>query len=57
MERHISGLFQAIPNNTKLEEASFEEKMRKITQALVKYKEQIKELEERVVPRTPPVVQ
>jgi hypothetical protein len=53
MERQISGVFQAIPDSAKSEEASFEEKMRKITQALVQYKEKIKELEEHAVPMTP----
>jgi hypothetical protein len=56
MEKQISGVFQAIPDNTESEEASSEEKMRKIAQALVQYKEKIKELEEHTVPMTPPTV-
>jgi hypothetical protein len=39
MERQLSGVFQSIPNIAKLEEESFEEKMRKIAQALIQYKE------------------
>jgi RNase H-fold protein (predicted Holliday junction resolvase) len=46
MEKQISGVFQAIPDNAESEEASSEEKMRKIAQALAQYKEKIKELEE-----------
>jgi hypothetical protein len=53
MEKQISGLFQAIPDNAEWEEAYSKEKMRKIAQALVKYKENIKELEDRTVPMTP----
>jgi hypothetical protein len=57
MEKKISGVFQAIPDNAELEEAYVEENMRRIAQALVQYKENIKELEERAIPTTPPVVQ
>jgi hypothetical protein len=53
MERQISGVFQAIPDITESEEASPEEKMRKISQALVQYKENIKELEEHTIPMNP----
>jgi hypothetical protein len=56
MEKHISEVFQTIPDNAESEEVSSEEKMRKIAQALEQYKSQIKELEERAVPTTPPEV-
>jgi hypothetical protein len=56
MEKHISEVFQTIPDNAGSEEVSSEEKMRKIAQALEQYKSQIKELEERAVPTTPPEV-
>jgi chromosome segregation ATPase len=54
IEKQISEVFQAIPNSTKLEEACYEEKMRKIAQDLAQYKEHIKELEKRAIPTTPP---
>jgi hypothetical protein len=54
-ERQISGVFKAIPDNAESEEAYSEEKMRKIKQALVQYKEKNKELEECTVPMTPPL--
>jgi hypothetical protein len=38
MEKQISGVFQSIPDNVESEEASSEEKMRKIAQALTQYK-------------------
>jgi hypothetical protein len=56
MEKHISTVFQTIPNNAESEGVSSEEKMRKIVQALEQYKDQIKELEECAVPTTPPEV-
>ena len=56
MEKQISGVFQAILDSVESKETSSEEKMRKIAQALVQYKEKIKELEENVVPMTPSVV-
>jgi predicted nucleic acid-binding Zn-ribbon protein len=56
MEKQINVVFQAISDNAKSEEASLEEKIRKITQDMEQYKEQIKELEEHAVPTTPPEV-
>jgi hypothetical protein len=56
MENQIHVVFQAISDNAESEEASSEEKMRKIAQMLQQYKDQIKELEEHAVPTTPPDV-
>jgi uncharacterized protein (UPF0371 family) len=56
MENQIQAVFQAISDNEGVQEASSQEKMRKIVQTLQQYKEQIKELEERAVPMTPPEV-
>jgi len=54
MEKHINVVFQAILDSTESEEESSEEKIRKITQTMEKYKEHIKELEEHAIPTTPP---
>jgi hypothetical protein len=56
MEKHIGTVFQTIPDNARLEEVSSKEKMKKIAQVLEQYKSQIKDLEERAVPTTPPEV-
>jgi hypothetical protein len=56
MEKYISTVFQTIPNNVESKGVSFEEKIRKIVQALEQYKDQIKVLEEHTVPNTPPKV-
>jgi peptidoglycan hydrolase CwlO-like protein len=53
MEKDIGALFQTIPNNTGPEGVSPEDKMKKSSQELEKYKSQIKELEECAVPTTP----
>jgi hypothetical protein len=54
MEKCISNVFHTILASAELEEAFFQEKMRKIAQTLEQYKDQIRELEEREVPTTPP---
>jgi flagellar biosynthesis chaperone FliJ len=56
MEKHINVVFQAISDNAESEGASSEEKIRKIMHAMENYKEQIKDLEERTIPITPPEV-
>jgi peptidoglycan hydrolase CwlO-like protein len=56
MENQIHILFQSIPNNKNEEAGSSEEKLRRIEQTIQKYKEKIKELEERFTPTTPPEV-
>jgi predicted nuclease with TOPRIM domain len=53
MENQIQVVFQAISESAESEEASLEEKMRKIVQTLQQYKDQIKKLEERAIPTTP----
>jgi hypothetical protein len=56
MKNQIHIVFQAISDNAESEGASSEEKMIKIVQTLKQYKDQIKELEEKTVPSTPPDV-
>jgi predicted nucleic acid-binding Zn-ribbon protein len=56
METQIDTFFQAISDETVLEETYSEEKITKIAQTLQQYKEQIKELEECIVPMTSPAV-
>jgi hypothetical protein len=56
MQTHINAVFQAISEDTISEEASSEEKITNIAQTLQQYKEKIKELEERAVPMSPPIV-
>jgi hypothetical protein len=56
MEKYIGTVFQTILDNAELEQVSSEKNMRKIVQAMEKYKRQIKELEEHTVPTTPPEV-
>ena len=57
METQINEFFEAISDDTTLEEAYSEEKITKIAQTLQQYKEQIKELEEHAVPMNPPTFQ
>jgi peptidoglycan hydrolase CwlO-like protein len=56
MEKHIGTMFQTIPDNAGAEEVSSQKNMKKLAQALEKYKNQIKDLEEHIVPTTPPQV-
>jgi hypothetical protein len=56
MENQSQAVFQSISDNKGVQAASSQEKMRKIVQTLQQYKEHIKELEEHVVPMTPPEV-
>jgi hypothetical protein len=53
METQIDGVFQAISNDTILEETYSNKKIKNIAWTLQQYKEQIKELEECVIPMNP----
>jgi len=52
----IDVFFQSISYDTVYDETSLEEKIMKISQTLQQYKDQIKEMEEGVVPMNPPTV-
>jgi hypothetical protein len=56
METQIDAIFQAISDETVLEETSSEENITNIVWNLQQYKEWIKELKERAAPTTPLVV-
>jgi hypothetical protein len=56
MENQIHAVFQAILDNEGIQGVSVQEKMQKIAQTMQHYKDQIKELEERAVPTTPPEI-
>jgi hypothetical protein len=56
METQIDGVFQAISNDTILEETYSNKKIKNIAWTLQQYKEQIKELEECVIPMNPPKI-
>jgi predicted nucleic acid-binding Zn-ribbon protein len=56
LEERLEEVFQKIPESALAGEISVEEKLQKIMQAMDGYKQEIRELVEKITPTTPPKV-
>jgi oligoendopeptidase F len=56
IEQRLEEVFKTIPDNAQAEELSTEEKIQKIVQAMESYRQEITDLEEKVIPSTPPEI-